>query len=79
MLQKWQGSDPSLPCLVLNSHMDVVPVEADKWVCDPFSADVIDGKIYGRGIQDMKIVGIWYLGAVVGAAQPVASTACVCR
>lgn len=44
---KWEGSDPSLPSIVLNSHMDVVPVEADKWTKDPWAAEVVDGKIYG--------------------------------
>ena len=36
-------------------HTDVVPVgDADAWTCDPFGADIIDGKLYGRGAEDMK-------------------------
>lgn len=50
------GTDPSLPAVCLNSHMDVVPVEADKWTVGPWNADIIDGKLYGRGTQDMKLV-----------------------
>lgn len=35
------------------SHMDVVGV-GDDWSVDPFGAQIIDGKLYGRGTQDMK-------------------------
>lgn len=34
-------------------HMDIVPC-GDGWVCDPFEPQVIDGKLYGRGVQDNK-------------------------
>lgn len=34
-------------------HMDVVPC-GDGWVCDPFKPEVIDGKLYGRGVLDNK-------------------------
>lgn len=43
----------------------MVPVYADKWKHDPFEAiKDIDGKIYGRGTQDMKCVTIQYLEAI---------------
>ena len=58
------GSDPSLSSLLLNSHTDVVPVTLEKWSHDPFGAKVIDGRIYARGSQDMKSVGMAYLSAV---------------
>jgi len=38
------------------SHLDVVAVD-DKWSVDPFGAVVKDGKIYGRGTNDMKTAG----------------------
>lgn len=61
----WRGADPSLPSLLLNSHTDVVPVSEAKWSVDPFSAHMdADGRIYARGSQDMKCVGIGYLEAV---------------
>jgi len=42
--------------LVLNGHIDVFPVEnASEWSSDPWSADVRDGVIYGRGVADMKV------------------------
>lgn len=36
----------------------------EKWTHDPFSADLVDGKIYARGSQDMKSVGMAYLEAI---------------
>ena len=51
----WKGSDSELGSILLNSHIDVVPVFPDKWDHPPFSAHKTDdGWIYGRGTQDMK-------------------------
>ena len=49
-----------------------MPVEKDKWIVDPWAAVVKDGKIYGRGTQDMKSVGAQYLDAVVRCTRPLA-------
>ena len=39
----------------LNGHSDVVPPgNLDKWKFDPFSGEIRDGKIHGRGASDMK-------------------------
>ncbi|KXB05762.1 hypothetical protein AKJ49_00155 [candidate division MSBL1 archaeon SCGC-AAA382A03] len=41
--------------LILNGHYDVVPAgDSEKWSTDPFGAEIIDDKIYGRGACDMK-------------------------
>ena len=41
--------------LLLNGHIDAVDVEPrDKWSSDPFVATERDGKLYGRGVNDMK-------------------------
>ncbi len=40
--------------LLLNGHLDVVPCEREHWRFDPFSAEVADGYIWGRGAIDMK-------------------------
>jgi acetylornithine deacetylase len=41
--------------LVLNGHIDVVSVEPrDAWTSDPFTAELRDGNLYGRGSCDMK-------------------------
>jgi acetylornithine deacetylase/succinyl-diaminopimelate desuccinylase-like protein len=53
-----EGTDPSLPSILLNSHTDVVPVFPEKWTVDPFEAvKRDDGYILARGAQDMKCVG----------------------
>lgn len=40
--------------LVLSGHTDVVPVDGQPWNTDPFVAQVIGDKLYGRGVTDMK-------------------------
>ncbi|KAL0880830.1 hypothetical protein ABMA27_002014 [Loxostege sticticalis] len=61
----WLGQDKSLPSILLNSHMDVVPVFENSWTYPPFSGHIDDeGKIFARGSQDMKCVGIQYLEAI---------------
>jgi succinyl-diaminopimelate desuccinylase len=41
------------PCVHFNSHVDVVAT-GHGWTVDPFGAEVVDGRIYGRGACDMK-------------------------
>lgn len=61
----WTGLQPELPSIVLNSHMDVVPVFAENWTHPPFGAEIDDeGRIFARGSQDMKCVGMQYLAAI---------------
>jgi len=41
--------------LLFYNHYDVQPPEPlEEWVCDPFSAEIREGKIYGRGVSDNK-------------------------
>lgn len=40
--------------LVLTGHLDVVPPGGQKWEHDPFAAELVDGRIFGRGSADMK-------------------------
>ncbi len=42
------------PGIVLSGHTDVVPVDGQNWRTDPFAAQVIGDKLYGRGSCDMK-------------------------
>ena len=53
MLVKWQGKNPNLDPIILISHLDVVPAEG-KWTYPPFSGEIADGKIWGRGTGDIK-------------------------
>mmetsp|Transcript_16295 Transcript_16295/g.21427 ORF Transcript_16295/g.21427 Transcript_16295/m.21427 type:complete len:429 (+) Transcript_16295:102-1388(+) len=64
VLVKVPGTDPSLKGILLNSHYDVVPVMREHWDVDPWEAVEKDGKIYGRGTQDMKCVCAQYILAV---------------
>src|SRR5713226_3219697 len=41
------------PVVHLNGHIDVVPA-GDGWAVDPFAGVVSDGRIFGRGVCDMK-------------------------
>jgi acetylornithine deacetylase len=50
----WKGTGGGRS-LILNSHIDVVPEgDVKQWEVDPYSGDVKDGKLYGRGASDMK-------------------------
>jgi acetylornithine deacetylase/succinyl-diaminopimelate desuccinylase-like protein len=54
------GGEP----LLLLSHLDVVPAPAARWTHDPFSGDVADGYVFGRGAVDMKAMIAMELGVV---------------
>ncbi|KAE9605869.1 putative N-acyl-aliphatic-L-amino acid amidohydrolase [Lupinus albus] len=65
LLLSWLGSDPSLPSILLNSHLDSVPAEPNKWLHPPFSAHrTVDGNIFARGAQDDKCIAMQYLEAI---------------
>lgn len=40
--------------VVLSGHTDVVPIEGQDWATDPWTVVEKDGKLYGRGVVDMK-------------------------
>jgi acetylornithine deacetylase/succinyl-diaminopimelate desuccinylase-like protein len=45
------------PRLMLMTHNDVVPIEDEsKWDFPPFSGQIVDGKVYGRGSDDCKSI-----------------------
>lgn len=55
LLYTWAGRDPTLKPVILMAHQDTVPVEADsraQWHRDPFSGEVADGMVWGRGALD---------------------------
>ncbi|PKL26367.1 MAG: hypothetical protein CVV47_00080 [Spirochaetae bacterium HGW-Spirochaetae-3] len=64
MLFEWPGSDASLPPVILTAHFDVVPPgDEDLWDRPPFSGEVSDGYVHGRGAQDVKIMMVCALEA----------------
>ncbi|KIW34027.1 uncharacterized protein PV07_00829 [Cladophialophora immunda] len=55
IVSDFQGGRGEGPRVVLNGHIDVFPVgDAHGWSRDPWSGDIEDGKIHGRGVVDMK-------------------------
>ena len=50
--------DGSKPPLMLAAHLDVVPVEREKWRHDPFGGEIHDGYLWGRGAIDMKQMAV---------------------
>jgi acetylornithine deacetylase/succinyl-diaminopimelate desuccinylase-like protein len=57
------------PPLVLLSHLDVVPVDAESWTHDPFGGELIDGVIWGRGAVDMKDMVAMELSVMLALAR----------
>lgn len=54
LVYKLEGSDASLLPGCFLAHQDVVPAPAEGWEVPPFSGEIKDGYVYGRGSQDMK-------------------------
>lgn len=54
VVARWGGTSSDRGGLLLHGHLDVVPAEAADWQIDPFSGEVQDGYVWGRGAVDMK-------------------------
>lgn len=67
VVARWGGNrgEPML----LHGHLDVVPAQASDWTHDPFSAEVVDGQIWGRGAVDMKDFDAMLLSTVRARAR----------
>ena len=53
LLMKWEGTDKNLEPIMFMNHQDVV-LASGKWKHEPFSGDIADGKLWGRGALDDK-------------------------
>ena len=62
LLFYWKGKKHDRP-IVLMSHQDVVPAEGE-WIHEPFSGDIADGKVWGRGASDTKCSVFGFFEAV---------------
>jgi acetylornithine deacetylase/succinyl-diaminopimelate desuccinylase-like protein len=49
-----EGTDPSRPALLIHGHLDVVPADASDWRVHPFSGEITEDCVWGRGAVDMK-------------------------
>jgi len=68
VLARLKGEGPGKPLILLN-HIDVVPANPENWQVHPFSGDIVDGFIWGRGALDMKGMGVMELVAFIAAAR----------
>ncbi|MFY1679474.1 MULTISPECIES: M20/M25/M40 family metallo-hydrolase [unclassified Streptomyces] len=59
-----EGSDQGADALLLHGHLDVVPAEPADWSVHPFSGEVRDGVVWGRGAVDMKNTDAMILAVV---------------
>ena len=58
------GSDPGRDAMLIHQHLDVVPASAMDWTVDPFSGEMQDGCVWGRGAVDMKDMDAMTLAVV---------------
>src|SRR5579859_2130377 len=61
LVARLPATNPGGKPLVLSNHMDVVQAVAADWRFDPFSGEIADGYVYGRGALDMKGMGVMEL------------------
>ena len=65
---KPKNQDKDGKSLILNGHIDVVPLgPVDMWADDPYSAKIVGDKLYGRGAGDMRsgqAANLWALDAL---------------
>jgi len=64
VVTRMAGEDPSRPALLIHGHLDVVPADAADWAVPPFSGEIKDGTIWGRGAVDMKDMDAMTLAVV---------------
>ena len=62
------GEDSSRPALLIHGHLDVVPADAGDWQRHPFSGEVHDGCVWGRGAVDMKDMDAMILAVIMQRA-----------
>ena len=65
LLARLKAYEPIGKPLLLSNHMDVVQAIASDWTFDPYSGEVANGYIYGRGALDMKGMGVMELLSVL--------------
>ena len=64
-----EGEDRERPGLCIHGHLDVVPANAADWQVDPFSGELRDGCVWGRGAVDMKDMDAMILAVVRDLAR----------
>ncbi|MEV8115423.1 M20/M25/M40 family metallo-hydrolase [Streptomyces xiamenensis] len=59
-----EGTDPSADAVLVHGHLDVVPADPTEWSVHPFSGEIRDGVVWGRGAVDMKDADAMVLATV---------------
>src|SRR5262249_37414016 len=54
VVARYEGADRGRGALLVHGHLDVVPADAGEWSVHPFSGEIKDGYLWGRGAIDMK-------------------------
>ena len=67
LVARWGGTRRAT-ALLLHGHLDVVPAAAEDWQVDPFSGEIQDGYLWGRGAVDMKDFDAMLLSRRAGPA-----------
>jgi acetylornithine deacetylase/succinyl-diaminopimelate desuccinylase-like protein len=69
LVAQWGGTPGGEGALLLHGHLDVVPAAAEDWQVDPFSGEIQDGYVWGRGAVDMKDFDAMLLSVVRARAR----------
>ena len=72
VVARWGGGSSTgddTGALLLHGHLDVVPAAAEDWQVDPFSGEIRDGYLWGRGAVDMKDFDAMLLSVVRARAR----------
>ena len=64
VVARLEGQDPNREALLVHGHLNVVPAHAPDWKHAPFSGEIADGCIWGRGAIDMKDMDAMMLAVV---------------
>lgn len=54
VIARIEGTDSSAPAVLVHIHLDVVPADPNTWTVPPYSGEIRDGYVWGRGAVDMK-------------------------
>jgi acetylornithine deacetylase/succinyl-diaminopimelate desuccinylase-like protein len=69
LLARWGDESSGKPPILLHGHLDVVPAAAEDWQVHPFSGEVRDGYVWGRGAVDMKDFDAMLLSTIRARAR----------
>jgi acetylornithine deacetylase/succinyl-diaminopimelate desuccinylase-like protein len=69
VVARLEGEDRNRPALLVHGHLDVVPANAEDWQVNPFSGEIADDCVWGRGAIDMKDMDAMMLAVIRDLAR----------